>query len=142
MARYQQIDVVSGEPIGVPGPLPADFLGVPDVYLANLDLTFGQESMEARGYSGKGFIPVADETEDAVPAFVKRHQAKIIMVRTGLYDTARDWVAASEDEELKIYFNEAENFARTNPFVEAFATTFSMTEEQLDELFIAASQVP
>lgn len=139
---YQQIDTSTGEPIGVPGELPADFVGIADVYLANLDLTFGAQSMLERGYNNRGFIPVADGTTGGVPSFVKRHQAKIAMVDAGLYDAAVGWVAASTDPKLKIYFNEADNFARNNEYVLTFAGLNGITEEQLDMLFIAASQVP
>ena len=61
---YQRIEVASGDPVGEPGPLPAELQGLSGDSLADLSWVD-----PARGFAGHGFVWVDDpEPEPAPPA--------------------------------------------------------------------------
>jgi hypothetical protein len=55
MTLYQKIAVATGEPIGEPGPLPAELVGLEQTNLDDLSWID-----PALGYTGVGFLPVRD----------------------------------------------------------------------------------
>ena len=61
-------------------------------------------------------------------------QAKIILHRYGLLDTANAAVAAA-DVETQLAWSAATGFARTSPILNGMATTMGLTPAQLDTMF-------
>lgn len=61
---YQRKNLADGASIGAPGPLPAELRGLADVSLANL--SWADPSL---GYSGQGFVFVADPPPPPVRRF-------------------------------------------------------------------------
>lgn len=53
---YQRIQLPD-TPLGAPGPLPPELVGLADAALANLSASLPEASVEL-GYAGQGFVPV------------------------------------------------------------------------------------
>ncbi|WP_337186696.1 hypothetical protein [Phenylobacterium sp.] len=56
MSLYQKIQVSTGDPVGAPGPLPANLVGLADADLADLSWVAASE-----GFADTGFVPVAGD---------------------------------------------------------------------------------
>lgn len=77
-----------------------------------------------------------------VPARVDRVQAKRVLLQMGLLDQVNAAIAASGDLDLQIQWADSPTFARNNSTLCTFAkNVMGMTDEQLDNLFIAAAQL-
>ena len=81
MILYQKTTLADGEPVGVPGVLPADLVGLDDVTLANLNWVD-----EAQGYGGFGFIPV--DVPDPRPSPDRRSKVDFWRLFTAEEETA------------------------------------------------------
>lgn len=77
--------------------------------------------------------------EPAVPASITPAQAKAELFERGLLETAEQIVAEHPYPVVRIYWNNALSWDRNNAYVTAIAHELGI-DEQLDELFIAASQ--
>lgn len=85
-------------------------------------------------------IEVVEETiEVVVPKSITRLQAKLQLLEIGLLDEVEDLVA--QDRKVQLYWNEADNFYRTDSILLSMATALKLTDEQLDNLFIEASKL-
>jgi hypothetical protein len=73
------------------------------------------------------------------PITVSPAQAKIALHRAGLLSQVETLVAA--DPELKIWYDNATQWIRTDPNIVAMGAALSLTEQQIDELFVAAQGV-
>lgn len=95
MILYQKT-TLAGVPVGVPGPLPADLVGLADADLENLDWTAA-----GAGYQGFGFFPV--EVPDARPSPHRLPKIDYWRLFTGEEETAfnraRRQVAALTDDD-------------------------------------------
>lgn len=77
----------------------------------------------------------------SVPQSVTRAQAKIALHRIGKLVPIQSYIDASEDVELKLWWNEASEFRRDNQYVNNLAPAFSMTQEDLDDVFRTAAGI-
>lgn len=77
--------------------------------------------------------------ENSVPTKISRLQAKLQLLEIGLLDEVEDLVA--QDRKVQLYWNEADNFYRTDSILLIMATALKLTDEQLDDLFIEASKL-
>ena len=77
--------------------------------------------------------------ENSVPTKISRLQAKLQLLELGLLDEVEDLVA--QDRKVQLYWNEADNFYRTDSILLIMATALKLTDEQLDNLFIEASKL-
>lgn len=76
----------------------------------------------------------------AVPQSVTRAQAKIAMHRAGILEAVKTAVAG--DPEMQIWFDDAITWERKNPHIVALGEgALTLSEEQIDELFIAAAKI-
>lgn len=71
---------------------------------------------------------------------VTRYQAKAALLEAGLLDQCESIVQAANDPQLNIAWQEA-GFIRLSSFVDFVGEQLSLTPEQLDDLFIAASKI-
>ncbi len=96
------------------------------------------------------FGPVAEyvappPAPPVVPQQVTRAQGKVVLIQMGLWPQVQAYVAAIEDPmqravaEVAVY--ETLHWQRSSPFLNQAATALGITQEQMDELFIQASQV-
>lgn len=74
-----------------------------------------------------------------VPQEVEADQMRLALLDAGLLQDAIDYVAASNDEELRIKFEYRGKWSRDSTAIAAYAAARGLTEEQVDELFIRAA---
>lgn len=73
---------------------------------------------------------------------VKTSQAKIALVRAGLYSGILDYIdTLPRDNEIRVWWETAENFVRDFPALLEVAEQLNLSDEQLDDLFLAASKI-
>lgn len=83
----------------------------------------------------------APPTPVVVPASVTPAQAKLALYQAGKLADVEAAVAAHPYEPVRIYFNNALQWERDNPYIMGLAQQLSWTETQVDALFIAASKI-
>lgn len=71
---------------------------------------------------------------------VTRYQAKAALLEAGLLEQAEAVVAASDDPQLTIAWQEA-GFIRLSAFVDQVGAELGLTPEQIDDLFIRAAKI-
>ncbi len=88
-----------------------------------------------------GFQPFFKTVHD-VPAFVTRRQARQQLLLMGLLDNVDPTIASIPDTTARrlaeIYWQDATDFDRNNPYLLSIAAALGLTPEQLDDAFIAA----
>ncbi|MDY0206211.1 MAG: hypothetical protein RBR82_06250 [Pseudomonas sp.] len=89
-----------------------------------------------------------EETQEPelVPDVITRRQAKQQLLLVGLLDVVDVGIAAIEDETerrmAQIYWEDSQEFERNHPLLISLGMSIlGLTEEQLDDLFIAASKL-
>lgn len=90
------------------------------------------------------YVPPAPEPV-YVPQQITRAQGKAALIMQGLWDAVLDYVASIQDPTQRALANVAlhdtSTWERSSPFLNAAAAGFGMTSEQLDALFIQASEI-
>ena len=76
-----------------------------------------------------------------VPAKVSAAQGRITLLGAGLLDTVEALIASSTDRPLKIWYQYATEWERSNTYVNSLANTLGLNTAQVDALFISASQI-
>lgn len=74
-----------------------------------------------------------------VPISATKRQLRLALLDLNLLSTANDFVAA-QSEEVQIYWNDSREFYRQHPMIISLSAQFGLTEAQVDDIFIAASQ--
>jgi hypothetical protein len=87
---------------------------------------------------GDSYVIETPEPAPVVPIEVGRVQAKIWLHRAGKLVAVEAYIAAAEDAELTLWWNEANYFRRDNPHVVALAAGFDI---DLDVAFTEAAQI-
>lgn len=76
---------------------------------------------------------------------VSRAQGKAALIHAGLWQGLLDYVASIEDATEKalaeVALNDTVTWNRTSPFLNAASEALGLTQEQLDELFVTASEI-
>lgn len=75
-----------------------------------------------------------------VPEFITRKQAKLILKQKGLLEQVEQTLSTVDDIQ-KIEWSDSLHFERNNPVLMAIAQSLNLTNEQLDEMFIAAKEL-
>ena len=75
-----------------------------------------------------------------VPRSVTPLQARKALRAAGMLDTVNEWMA-QQAEEVREIWEYALTIERDNPTLADAATAMGLTEEQMDALFVAASQM-
>lgn len=70
---------------------------------------------------------------------VTRRQMLTALHRVGLLATIKGAVAASNDIELQIAFDESQEFQRNNPFLATMAQALGKTDAEVDAIFALAA---
>lgn len=71
---------------------------------------------------------------------VTRYQAKAALMQAGLLETVEQAIAATDDPLTILAWEEA-SFDRMSPLIAEMKTVIGLTDEQVDDLFRAASLV-
>ena len=79
--------------------------------------------------------------QPTVPAVVSRAKGKIVLIRAGLWQSVLDYVAAIPDPVQKaiaeVALHDAQEWRRNSPLMAAISSALGVTEEQMDQLFVA-----
>lgn len=106
----------------------------------------------AQGY-GTDMTAMTPEEVDAhlnptpvvvVPERVTMRQARLALLQAGLLDDTEALIASLEGPEgqaARIEWDYSSEVHRHKPFVQSLGTQLGFTDEQLDQLFITASQI-
>lgn len=81
------------------------------------------------------------EQKALVPYSITPTQGRILLKQMGILDQVNQMVEQSEDQALQIYWEYSLSWDRDNPYISSMANLLGMSEEDLDELFIQASQI-
>lgn len=84
--------------------------------------------------------PTIDQEPIVVPEFVTPRQVRLLLLSQNLLDQVEAIIAQS-DRATQIAWEFASEFRRKDPLLLALATQLNLTDEQLDQFFIAASQI-
>lgn len=80
-----------------------------------------------------------------VPQQVSRAQGKASLIQRGLWPSVLNYAASIEDETERaladVALNDSTDWQRSSPFLNAAAQALGLTAEQIDNLFIEASQI-
>jgi hypothetical protein len=76
-----------------------------------------------------------------IPQSVTRFQGKAALMQAGLLASVEAAVAASDDALLQLAWDEALTFERQSTMVTGLAAAIGLTEQQIDDLFVAAAQI-
>lgn len=77
-----------------------------------------------------------------VPVKVSRYQARAALLQAGLLDDVEALMASpSADAWDRLVWENAQDFERASPTIEAFRWPLGLTHEQLDDLFVFASTI-
>lgn len=85
--------------------------------------------------------PEEVEPPPVVPERVSRLQARLALLGAGLLQNVEDYVAASDDIVLRMVWAEATEWHRGSPMIATIASALSLSESQVDNLFIAAGAI-
>ncbi|SFM92885.1 hypothetical protein [Nitrosomonas communis] len=75
-----------------------------------------------------------------VPQEINADQARLALLEAGLLDVVNQYIAQSNDDELKIRWEYGGKLLRNSPYIASAAVALGLTDAQLDELFIRAAQ--
>lgn len=115
-----------------------------------------EEHAELLNGQSNGFEIVADENGRPIlaprasgaakaPQQVSRAQGKAALIKSGLWQGVLDYVASIEDATEKalaeVALNDTTHWQRTSPFLNDAAEALGLTQAQLDELFVTASEI-
>ena len=90
-------------------------------------------------------IPAPEPEPPIVPAVVSRAKGKVVLIRAGLWQSVLDYVAAIPDPVQKaiaeVALHDAQEWRRDSPLMTAISSALGVTEEQMDQLFVATQEV-
>lgn len=81
------------------------------------------------------------ERQITVPKSVTRAQALLALYNFDLLTQLESMIAEHPYPPVKIWFNNANEWYRDNVYVQALGPELGLTEQQIDDLFIQASQI-
>lgn len=111
----------------------------PPVYKEGFDIKF---NVEKNSFEYVEIIKpvVKDEVsvdENIVPIKITRLQAKLQLLEIGLLDEVEE--LAKQDRRVELYWKDADYFYRNDEILLGVASALGLTDEQVDDLFIKAS---
>lgn len=127
---------------GMPVPPPA---GSGGFYIQNPTVDSDKESILELCQNNFVALISGGSDDVAVPYSVTRRQARQQLMLMGLLDDAELAIENITDPQTKslvsIYWKDSTAFERSNPYINLLAASIGLTQEQLDEAFIAAKKL-
>lgn len=75
-----------------------------------------------------------------VPSTITPRQCRLVLFAQGLLPTVEDMIT-QQGEQARITWEYAVEFNRNDPLLNSLGAALNLTEEQIDQMFIAASQL-
>lgn len=102
--------------------------------------------LEYLAWLAQGNVPdPADPLPVPVPPTITRAQGKAALIQAGLWPQVQAFMAAIKDPNDKLLaevaLNDTVNWERSSPFLARVAAELGLSQQQLDELFIAAAAI-
>jgi len=92
----------------------------------------------AEGNTPEPYVP----PPPPIPATVTRFQALAVLAAGGYLDTVRTYINTLDPNNVqRLAWENATDWERTSPTLNALATMLNLTSAEVDDLFVAASQV-
>lgn len=77
-----------------------------------------------------------------IPSTVTRFQALAVLAAGGYLDTVRNYINTLDQNNIqRLAWENATDWERTSPTLNALAAMLGLTDTEVDDLFVAASQV-
>lgn len=102
--------------------------------------------LEYVAWCSAGNVPAAaDPLPVPVPQTITRAQGKAALIQAGLWPQVQAFMAVIEEPNDKLLaevaLNDTVSWERSSPFLARVAVALDLSEQQLDELFIAAAAI-
>lgn len=104
-----------------------------------VNITTGEQSLVNMTQQDIDSLPTI--TPQGVPTEVSRFQAKAALALTNKLEEVNTLVSSSNDPVIKLAWSEATVFRRDSPSINALASAVGLTQQDLDQLFITASEI-
>lgn len=137
---YKLVNIISNEEVqswgGIWGqcPNPPNLLFLPNgihIHSPVLDIN----------YNGYKLVEwEMEEPAPSVPTSVTPRQVRLLLLQQNLLANVETMIA-QQDESTKITWQYALEFRRNDPLLNQLATNLNLTQEQIDQFFITASQL-
>jgi hypothetical protein len=75
-----------------------------------------------------------------VPSYITPRQCRLVLMQQGLLAQVEQMIA-QQDEATRITWEYALEFRRDDPLLNALAQNLGLTDQQIDEFFVAAAQL-
>lgn len=120
----------------------ANLSGVPFWWDADFNVHFNDDVSQEQRDAVLAVIDAHDPTKRVVPASVTRYQARVALANSGLLDQVNAYFDALADSDTgKMAWLEAPTVERNSPALIAAAHALGLTDEQIDQLFIAGADL-
>ena len=112
-------------------------------YKVGTNETHSPESPEFLQWLATGNVPEPYVSPPpAVPTTVTRFQALAVLAAGGYLDTVRTYINTLDVNNIqRLAWENATDWERTSPTLNALAAMLNLTDTQVDDLFIAASNI-
>lgn len=108
-----------------------------DYFEVITDVTTGEVTI--RPYTAEE-IAAIENPPVVIPQVVSPRQVRLLLLSQGLLSQVEAMIA-QQDEATKITWQYAEEFRRDNPLLNGLAANLGLSNEQIDQFFIAAAQL-
>ena len=102
---------------------------------------FGIGDLYENGEFKKAPITPVEPEPIKVPTQITPRQIRQQLTAIGLRKTVEDLISASDDYDLKDWWNHSQDFQRSHHILKEMGEKLGLTSEQLDEMFIEASKL-
>lgn len=116
-----------------------DDLGLSGEWVACPDGSVGDQ------YQDGQFVPLPPDATPAVPQSVSRAQGKAALITAGLWDQVLAYVDGIADPTqqalARVALDDTTEWRRDSPLLATAAAALGLSEQQLDDLFVAAAAI-
>jgi len=146
-AQYQSVyeAMLEGKPVTVKNGDPFIYSGDKRTVYRIVDNTIESQEILSEDDTPEGWQDTEPTPEPEPITQVSRAQGKAALISAGLWSGVVSFVNAIPDDtqralaEVALY--DTTNWQRNSPFLSSAAEALDLTEQQLDDLFLAASQI-
>jgi hypothetical protein len=105
-------------------------------------VSFSDAATQEQMAAAQAVIDAYDVAAPIVPTEVSPYQARVALLQAGLLDTVESLMANTDTPAAaRIAWEYATVVQRNSPFIVSLGSLLGLTEQQIDDLFIAAAQI-